>query len=136
MIVVTALLLTMQTVTPPEARRPPDERLQNHGQNVVVKHDPAGKVDIVAEDVGACPGPGPTTIMRLRSADKDHTLVVLVERHVNVAGRITTTTATHTLGPLALKDLGCLAEPAPGGGKPASTSDWTIVSAHAQSATP
>lgn len=132
MIIASALLLTMQTVTPPEARRPPDERVQTHGQNVVVQHDPAGKVDIVAEDVGSCPGPGPTTIMRLRSAEKDDALVVTVAERKNVDGAISETSAEHALPPMTAVDLGCLAQPAAGGGKPAFTREWEIVSARIQ----
>lgn len=132
MIVIAALAL-LQTVTPPASRRPPDEPVQTHGQNVVVKHDPiGGAVDIVAENVGACPGPGPTTIMRLRSADKARTLAVTVAKSVNVRGAITTTTATYSLAPLGTADLGCLAQPAPGGGKPLSTTEWKIVRSRAQ----
>ncbi|WP_375286578.1 hypothetical protein [Sphingomonas sp.] len=132
MIAISALLALAQTVTPPEARRPPDERLQNHGQNVVVKHDPVGgKVDIVAEEAGSCPGPGPTTIMRLRSADKDRTMVVTVSKSVNAAGLVTTSRSEHVLAPLAAIDLGCLAQPGAGGARP-TVNEWKIVSARAQ----
>ena len=132
MIAMLALLLA-QTATPPAARRPPDEPVQTHGQNVVVKHDPVGgKVDIVAEDVGRCPGPGPTTIMRLRSADRDRTMVVTVASQVTARGTVTASRAEHILAPLTAVDLGCLAQPAPGGSKPLSTTDWKIVAARAQ----
>lgn len=132
MITTAALIMMAQTVTPPEARRPPDERLQTHGQNAVVKNDPAGMVNIVAEDPGSCPGPGPTTIMRLRSTDKVHTQVVTVARSVNIGGKVTTSTSSHTLGPLAAVKLGCLAEPGRGKEKPALVNEWKIVAAQIQ----
>lgn len=132
MIAVSILLALAQTATPPEARRPPDERLQTHGQNVVVKHDPiGGKVDIVAEEPGSCPGPGPTTIMRLRSADKDHTLIVVVARNVNAAGKVSASRSDHVVPPLAAIDLGCLAQPGASGTRPTVT-EWKIISSRAQ----
>lgn len=131
MILITALLAIAQTATPPEARRPPDERVQTHGQNAVVKHDPVGKVNIVAEEVGSCPGPGPTTIMRLRSADGDHTLAVTVAKSVNTGGTVTASTSDHVLAPMSAVDLGCLAQPGADGGRPV-VNEWKIVSSRAR----
>jgi hypothetical protein len=133
MIAFTTLLLMAQTVTPPEARRPPDERVQTHGQHAVVKHYPVGtKIDIVAENPGSCSGPGPTAIMRLRSAEKERVIVAEIARSVNVDGKITVSKASYTLAPMSAVDLGCLAQANPAGGKPLSTAEWKIVSSRAQ----
>lgn len=126
---ISALLAVMALAT----QATPGQKLQTDGGNSVVRHDPSGaRIDIVAEDPGSCSGPGPTAIMRLRSADPDRTIVAKVARSTNVRGTITVTQASYSVAPMAAVDLGCLSQPAPDGGRPLSTSEWKIIASSAE----
>ena len=98
-----------------------------HGSGTVARHDPSGtEIDIVSEDFGACPGPA--SVLRLRSASKDRTIEAVVSRRVTANGASTVTTETHVVAPLKSVELGCAAKANPSGGRPASVTDWSIVS--------
>lgn len=123
----------ISTPSSAKAAPPPGSHAQSRGQNAVTLHDPSGtRIDIVAEDVGVCPGPGPTTTMRLRNADPDRSIRAVVQKSTNVGGTVTATEQTFTVAPMSATTLGCAAERSVPAAKPLTITEWKIISSRYQ----